>query len=204
MKNDLPRTADALAVPKIRVAKAADLRFVVALQRRFTNELGFLPAVALAEWIARGHVHLVEENGDPAGYVVSRPRVNSARWCRPLTQVAVSMDAQRRHLGLALVDHVAERARTELLEAMQCWVAADIEAVDFFQAANFSTVAIRRPLNARQRPLILMRRSLQQFEPADFHKPPAVAGCRPTRIAGTPAEPLIVLAGRTPRTLLLA
>lgn len=180
------------AEPTIRIASLADLPYVVSLQKRFTNELGFLPTAALSAWIERSCVLLVEENGDPAGYVVQRPRLNTARWCRPLTQVAVAMDAQRRHLGLALLRRVATDAHRELLEGLQCWVAADIEAVDFFTSANFEVIARRRPRNVRGRELLLMRASLQPFKPANFSTIPPIAGCRPSRILVNANEPIFV------------
>jgi ribosomal protein S18 acetylase RimI-like enzyme len=179
------------------------LAYVVALQKRFTDQLGFMPRAALVEWIERRTVHVVEENGDPAGYILARERVNSARWCRPLTQVAVAMDAQRRRLGFALLRRVADLAKTELLEGLQCWVAQDIEAVDFFNAAGFIHVATRKPENARRRPLMLFRAALQHFEPGDFWTAPAVAGCRPSRIPGTPAAPLFTARRQPPKPQLL-
>lgn len=180
------------ATPFIRTATVADLHFIVHLQKKYTNELGFLPTAALVEWLEASAITIVEENGDPAGYVLARRRVNSARWCRPLTQVAICLDARRRHLGAALLDSVAAQAQNELLEGLQCWVAADIEAVDFFTSQGFQITATRAPDNARRRPLHLMRRSLQHFTPNGFYDPPRVAGCRPAIITGTPAEPLHV------------
>jgi N-acetylglutamate synthase-like GNAT family acetyltransferase len=179
------------AEPIVRLATTADLSFILHLQRRFTNEVGFLPTAALEDWIDRRAVVLVEENAEPAGYAVVRPRVNSARWCRPVSQIAVAMDARRRHLGFALLAHVARHAQADLLEAIQCWTATDLEAVDFFKTAGFSIVATRSPQNVRRRSLHLMRASLQDFLPANFFTTPRVAGCRPTRIVGTPAEPLV-------------
>lgn len=177
----------------IRLATLADLPYLISLQKRFTNQLGFMPAKAFEEWINGDHVELAMENGDPAGYILTRERVNSARWCRPLTQVAVQVDAQRRSVGLALLDRVARRATQELLEGLQCWVAADIAAVDFFKAAGFTAICSRAPRNARRRTLILFRKSLQPFDNSDFFSPPRVAGCRPTLLRGTTATPLLHL-----------
>lgn len=179
----------------IRTATATDLNYVVHLQKKYTDQLGFLPTAALDAWINRNCVKIIEENGHPAGYILARHRLNSARWCRPLTQVAVAMDAQRRHNGLELLRSVATDAYGQLFEALQCWVAADIEAVQFFTAAGFVQIGERRPQNARQRPLLLFRYSLQPNQPADFYKLPAIAGARPRRLIGTPAEPLFAGTG---------
>jgi N-acetylglutamate synthase-like GNAT family acetyltransferase len=190
------------SVPSIRPATLADLPYVLNLQKRYTNEVGFLPTAAISAWIERGGVQLVLENNDPAGYVIARPRLNTARWCRPLSQVAVAMDAQRRHLGLALVRHVEQLAYGDLLEATQCWVADDIEAGDFFRAAGFVPIATRTPQNRRQRSLTLMRHALQSSTPADFFTIPPIAGCRPRRILNDPRRPILnavphVRAGRS-------
>ncbi len=168
----------------IRIARAADRCFIDSLQKRFSNQLGFLPDQALREYIDASRVLLALENGEPAGYVITRPRLNSARWCRPLTQVAVCMDAQRRHIGLQLLDRVSLDAHNDLLEGLQCWVRDGIDAVAFFKTADFSLIGTRDSENARGRRLLLFRKPLQRFLPHGFTNPPTVAGCIPRRTAG--------------------
>lgn len=166
----------------IRTATISDLKFIDALQRKFSNHLGFLPREALVEYVNSGLVTLVEENGEPAGYLAARRRLRSQKWLRPITQAAVCLDAQRRHLGIALVDHVAAVAYGDLLEGLQLWIADDLQEVSFFTAAGFVIVGKREPQNARQRRLLLMRKSLNPWIHGDFYKLPTVAGCVPRRI----------------------
>lgn len=170
--------------PVIRIATAADLPFVLQLQKKFSDQLGFLPSAALAQYIDWQRVHLVLENDVPAGYVLTRKNLRSARWCRPIIQTAVALDAQRRHNGIALVNHVSADSFRELQLGLQIWIAEDIEAVDFFRIAGFRRIVSRDSKNARGRRLVLMRKPLQPFLPGDFFTPPPVAGCRPTRTIG--------------------
>lgn len=166
----------------VRTATLADLSFIEHLQRKFSNHVGFLPRAALVEYVDAGGVTLIEENGDPAGYVAFRRRLRSLKWCRPITQACVAMDAQRRHLGLRLLDHVHAVAYGDLLEATQCWIAEDLKEVQFFIAAGFQVIGRRKPHNARSRSLLLMRKNLNPFLPPRFFDMPAVAGCVPRRI----------------------
>src|SRR5437762_2871913 len=53
----------------VRRATPVDLPFVVALQKRDHEALGFIPRAALAEKIERDQLLLVRENGDPAGFL---------------------------------------------------------------------------------------------------------------------------------------
>src|SRR4051794_2286503 len=88
-------------------AAPADLPYVVHLQKRHADALGFLPRAALAEKIGRGQVWLSLENGEPAGFLhhgsLAVPEVR-------IFQAAVQYDARRRHLGLALVQSLAASA----------------------------------------------------------------------------------------------
>lgn len=166
----------------LAIATPASLPFVLDLQRKFSNQLGFLPREAVVEYIDACQVLLVRENSDPAGFIITRPRLRSAKWCRPIIQAAIAMDAQRRHLGLTLVEQIAREAKRQLMEGLQCWCADDIDARDFWKCAGFTEICRRDPKNARSRRLILYRRHFNASPPAGFWTPPTVAGCVPRRI----------------------
>lgn len=145
---------------KLSIATPADLPFIADLQKRFSNQLGFLPHQALAEYVDGGRVLLARENGEPAAYLLRPRRLASIPTCVPLVQTAVCLDAQRRAIGLQLVDAAATAARVDGKLSLQAWCRADIDAVHFWTAAGFIAVAQRRTSNARRQPLILFRRSL--------------------------------------------
>lgn len=173
--------------PCVRLATPADLPFVQALQRRFSNQLGFLPNAALAWYLDNGRCSLVFDNGDPAGYVLGRPRLRPQPWVQPLTQTAVSFDAQRRTLGSALIDAAAADATANGRTILQAWCRTDIPANAFWLAAGFEPVALRKPETARAMPLLLWRRCLDATQRPLLHSLPAAAGWKAsTQTAVTP------------------
>lgn len=127
-----PHRRDPLA-PVIRAAPA-DLAYVVALQKRNHEALGFIPRAALAEKIDRGRIWLATENGDPAGYLhhgsLAVPEVR-------VFQAAVQYDARRRHLGLALVADLLARARAASARGVSLRCLDFLDANDFWTAAGF-------------------------------------------------------------------
>ena len=189
----------AMGKVEIRLASIKDLMYVVGLQNKFSNQLGFLPRQALEEHLKAGFVTMALENSEPAGYILVRNRVNSARWCRPITQIAVQMDAQRRHIGLRLLNDLEKVSRSDLMEGLQCWVRDGLEAVEFFESAGFELIGSRDPQSARQRRLLCFRRSLQPFHNGDFFTLPRVAGATPRRIIHQDLRTAITTATLRPR-----
>lgn len=160
----------------IRVATDADSLFLRSLQRKYSNQLGFLPGKALDEMRQCGRQFVGLENGEPAGYVTGWRRLKCQTAVAPIIQAAVAMDARRRRLGLALVEDFCCDAWVDGRQAVQCWCAADLEAVDFWAAAGFVQIAEREPLNARRRRLLLFRRPLPGCTDDVLRTPPRRAG----------------------------
>lgn len=164
--------------PLIRRARPQDAKFLSHLQKTFSNELGFLPTAALQWYIEQQRVGVVLENGDPAGYVLGRPAYKYQPDMRPITQTAVAMDAQRRHLGLALIARVCQHAVDARQLAVQAICAGDLIANEFWYSAGFESVALLTPGNARRRTLIVWRKQLTHVRPTWFTEPPPTAGVR--------------------------
>jgi hypothetical protein len=160
----------------IRTATTADSLFVRSLQKRFSNQLGFLPNAAVDECIDGGCVRLATENDDPCGYVLSRRRLKCAPHVAPIVQAAVCLDARRRHHGLTLIESVCQDAWVDGKTIVQCWCRADLDAVDFWDAAGFDLVAERDPRSARGKPLLLFRRALPGCDPASLSVLPRRSG----------------------------
>jgi ribosomal protein S18 acetylase RimI-like enzyme len=123
--------------PVLRAAPS-DLAYVVALQKRNHEALGFIPRAALAEKIDLGRIWLATENGDPAGFLhhgsLAVPEVR-------IFQAAVQYDARRRHLGLALVADLVARARAAGAAGVSLRCLDFLDANDFWTAAGFRLVA---------------------------------------------------------------
>lgn len=174
-----PLTAVAPARPAaadIRVATPADRAYVASLQKRYANQLGFLPLAAIDILIEQRRVMVGRENGDPAGYVVARPRLRCMTAVAPIVQTAVSYDLRRRRLGTALVEAVCADAWVDGRLAVQCWCREDLEACEFWHAAGFMAVADRWPGNARRKRMILYRRPLPGCDDATLTTVPRNAG----------------------------
>ena len=122
----------------LRAATPADLAYVVSLQKRNHEALGFIPRAALAEKIDLGRIWLAAENGDPAGYLhhgsLAVPEVR-------IFQAAVQYDARRRHLGLALVADLVARARAAGARGVSLRCLDFLDANDFWLAAGFRRLA---------------------------------------------------------------
>lgn len=165
----------------IREAKATDLQFILHLSNRFRNQLGFLPKAALEYYASHSLAKIGEENDDSAGYLLGRASMRWNRQVRPITHAAVDMSAQRRHLGLALVQALALEASASGKTALQAMCRADLEANDFWLAAGFERIAEYAPGNARKQPMICWRKKLIEKVPQWFYELPPVAGWKARR-----------------------
>lgn len=166
--------------PLQRIATPADASFVCDLQKRFSNELGFLPRQAIDWYLDNGRILLQLENGQAAGYLLGRRALRCQPWTAPLTQTAIRYDAQHRDNGRILVEHAAARAAADGRSIIQAWCRIDIEATAFWRALGFSAVAIRRPPTTRQQPLILWRRPLNDLGRSRLLILPTAAGYQAT------------------------
>lgn len=156
----------------------SDLKFVDALQKRFSNQVGFLPRPAITQYLDAGQVRIIAENGSPAGYILGRPSLAWQPLLRPIFQACIAMDAQRRHLGLMLLKQIEAETIASGQIGIQANCAADIEANEFWKAAGFSLICHLNPSNARGRDIVCWRKPLIRKIPLWFALPPARAGHR--------------------------
>lgn len=163
------------------IATPADMSFVLDLQRRHTNALGFLPRAAIDWCLLNQRVRLATENGEPAGYVLGRPAYRWAPLMRPITQAAVAFDAQRRHIGLSLVARVCEEAAAAGQIGVQSMCAQGLDANIFWKAAGFIEIGRLSPANTRGREMICWRKFFTRKLPLWAAMMPPLAGWRAAR-----------------------
>jgi N-acetylglutamate synthase-like GNAT family acetyltransferase len=144
----------------IRQATAADLLFVRDLQRRFTNQIGFLPTEATQRELARGRIMIGTLNDAEAGFLYTLPALASQPTTTAIIQTAVRMDAQRQLLGLTMINAIASAATAAGQTILQAWCKANLEANHFWQAAGFKAIATRPGGNRKHIPHILWRLAL--------------------------------------------
>lgn len=162
----------------IRTAAAGDLTYVDHLQKQHADAVGFLPKVALQSVINDQYITLGLQNDCPAGYLLSRTRLRWQPLMRSITQTCVDMSAQRRHIGLALLTELEQRARTDGILAVQACCAVGLDSNSFWRAAGYIPIVHMRPDNVRGREIICWRKPLTSTVPIWFAMPPRYAGHR--------------------------
>ena len=149
-------------------ATPSDLAYVVALQKRNGEALGFIPRVALAEKIELGRITLATENGEPAGYLhhgsLAVPEVR-------IFQAAIQYDARRRHHGMGLVRDLLARATHAGARGVSLRCLDFLDANDFWTAAGFGLIGTepgaRGTLNVWAKVLAGARG--RKSDPFEFH-----------------------------------
>ena len=146
----------------VHIATEADLSFVLDLQRRWSNALGFLPRCCHERYIAAKHVLIVRENGLSAGFcnftVTPRGLVR-------LPQVAVHHDLLRASIGSKLLAAITTAARRGHCEAIRLTSRSDLECNLFWPTAGFRFTCLTRPASTRGYPLLEW--TLPLYDPTD-------------------------------------
>lgn len=135
----------------IRIATAADVDFVVSLQRAWSNALGFLPRCAHERYIDAGHVLIAMENGQNAGFV--NFTVTPKGLVR-IPQVAIHADLLRASIGSQLLRHLTIAARRGHCEAIRLTSRSDLAANLVWPTCGFHFTCLTRPASTRGYPLL--------------------------------------------------
>lgn len=135
----------------IRRATQSDLSYLLHLQRKFSDQIGFAPTTAYIDRIEKGHVLVTTENNDPAGFVLACCRLDRTLH---ISQAAVELDLQRDLHGASMLAYLAARARLAGCDRMTCTVRDNIPAHRFWQALGFTPMRERTGGSARKRFLI--------------------------------------------------
>jgi N-acetylglutamate synthase-like GNAT family acetyltransferase len=144
----------------IRLATATDLLFIRDLQRRFTNQIGFLPTSRVEKEIEKQNILLQTLNDDDAGFLLTIPSLSYQPKTTAIIQTAVRMDAQRQAVGLDLVHRIETAAQRAGQSILQAWCKQNLEANLFWKAAGFEAIATRPGGNGKQIPHVLWRKAL--------------------------------------------
>lgn len=167
---------------QLRIAGPGDLQYVIALSKKFTNEIGFLPRAALDWYLQNSRITFALENGEPCGFILGRKSLRWNRSLRPITQAAIQFDAQRRSHGLAVVQHTADMALLAGQQALQAMCRDGLDSNEFWQIAGFIKIGSYLPGNARAKQINCWRKPLQHNRPAWFEVMPPVAGWKGKRV----------------------
>lgn len=130
--------------------------YVMDLQRRNREELGFLPAMAIREYAARSQILPAGTNHDWYGYLLfydgrngNLPRKHPTTL--KIHQVCIQYDVRRVLHATRLVDTIVQRAHDRGMTHVQAWVATDIDANAFWKALGFRIIDTRQGGRKRNR-----------------------------------------------------
>lgn len=139
------------AARAVRTATTADLAFVIDMQRRWSNALGFLPKCCHERYIDAGHVLVVTHNGQDAGFL--NFTVTPKGLVR-LPQVAIHADLLRSSIGTLLLRQLTAAARRGHCEAIRLTSRSDLGCNLFWPTAGFRFTCLTRPASTRGFPLL--------------------------------------------------
>lgn len=164
----------------VRLARPDDLKFVVALQKQFSNELGWIPDKGIAENIAAGQIGIATAGKWNIGYIYARPALGWQPLLRSIVQIAVLPNHQRRHVALQMLAAVVDAARKAGQVGIQAITRTDLKANGFWLCSDFRPVCMLEASGARNHPKIVWRLPLVKRVPVWFIEPPRRAGwkCR--------------------------
>jgi len=110
------------------------LKYVVDLQRKNSNELGFLPRAAFEKGAEDGQLFLGLLSGQPCGYVLAGSGYRGVlrRW-----QICIEYGARRRMYGAMLVAAVEKYGEDRGCHTSVVHCASDLEANDFWQSVGY-------------------------------------------------------------------
>jgi hypothetical protein len=147
--------------PTVFPANLEDLKFIISLQKKFSNQIGFVPQPAIERYLASGLILRGDLNDQEAGYLLVRETPCQQPGCFSIVQAAVRLDAQRHSLGLKLVQTAEENALFSAGKMIQAACREDLEANRFWQASGFSLIAWRPGGKARAQRVLLWRKQLE-------------------------------------------
>lgn len=137
------------------------LRFIDSESRKGTNQIGFIQRDKV-RWLAEhGQAGIVEENRDPAGFVLHGRTPPDLR----IYQVWMRSDARRHLYATLMLQHVEWFARIQRCRRITLRCATDLAAIDFWLAIGFSIANIDNTRNARQRTVTTFSRSINALTP---------------------------------------
>lgn len=135
----------------IRTGTTADLSYLKALQKQWSANVGFLPAVALNRYLESRQVLLIDEGGLEAGYLIWTFRKDGLV---RIPQMAISPELLRTTLGTKAINSIIRSARRTHCSVLRLTSRSDLPANSFWPNFGFKpTAAIARP-TTRGLPLI--------------------------------------------------
>lgn len=156
------------------------VNFVLHQQRTNSDELGFLPRLAITEYAERNQIIATSQNGDLLSYALfydgrngHRPRKNPHRL--HVHQISTIYEARLLHHATNLINTLYDLANQRAFTEITAWVANDIPANEFWQTIGFTHVATRRGGKRRNRLHNLWLLKIEPYSNTPAATPPALS-----------------------------
>lgn len=135
----------------IETASENDISYIVRLQKKFSNQVGFVPKTAIQDHVRRMGYTICKVNGQHAAYILQ-----SGGTIRPvhLIQVAVEEELWRNGIGTAMLDYVIQRSSNQNYPDITAYVREDLQANLYFTSRGFHEVRKRPGGSARGKLII--------------------------------------------------
>ena len=111
-----------------------NVKYVVSLAKKLTNEIGFVPFTRYADAMAAGRLHVQTLNDEPCGFILHGPPKNGYLH---ISQTAVQVDARRRAAATEMLDRLKLYARLKEVHTILLRCRSDLQANEFWQASGF-------------------------------------------------------------------
>jgi len=120
----------------ITLARPADWSYVLHLSQKHAEELGFIPAAAMQNYLHRGRVRLARENGDPVGFFLHGGlHASQVR----IFQACTQLDARGLKHGIALLSSLIADAAAQNCRFLSLHCRDGLESNGFWSACGFTS-----------------------------------------------------------------
>jgi hypothetical protein len=119
--------------------KCKPIEWIISEMKKGTHEIGFIPRCAIERYHHRGDICIVVENGDMLAFCVSYAQKEIVRIVAMWTRI----DARRIAAATFLLQHIENVAAHWNKKWITLWCAADIAAVQFWQAQKYVSRDVR-------------------------------------------------------------
>ncbi len=133
-----------------RSGNAVDFGFIDELQKRYNQNLGFMPTMWLEGKANAGHILIAQIDGKPVGYIIAQDKYMKREELGIVYQIAVKPGRQRGFIGAALLKAQFDRSAYGC-RLYCCWCAQDIEANRFWESMGFVPLAYRNGAEKNRR-----------------------------------------------------
>lgn len=184
------------SLPRRKLQEAE--RFIVAEQKKGTNELGFIPCTELPRFRERGQCAVLLAQDDLVAFSIWTAKKTTVR----VAQTWVRQDARLIQNGRDLVEGIEAVAWLRGHLRISCWCASELPAMIFWHALGFTKTKTRPGGKSRGRVLQQFVRELSQIRRETLQAvasqllPPGVQTGRPSRSKLASEAPQLLLRQR--------